>query len=93
MSGHDFEALVRLTAKDGSVLALPGDSCEKVPEVSLGWLAAKGSIKKRGPGSGPKKKGRLTSMFGGVPDTPLTTPLPPAVRDDTGDPKRRSEEE
>jgi hypothetical protein len=38
MNGADYVATERLTTKAGDVLALPGDTCERVPESSLPWL-------------------------------------------------------
>ena len=43
--GSDYTATVRLSTKDNRTLALPGESCEDVPTVSLGWLLARGKIK------------------------------------------------
>jgi hypothetical protein len=45
-SGADCVALVRLTSKDeAEVLAAPGETCERVPAVSLRWLLEQGLVK------------------------------------------------
>ena len=46
LKGSDFIALVRITDRPGNVLAAPGQSCEKVPAVSLESLERRGRIKK-----------------------------------------------
>jgi hypothetical protein len=45
-AGADFVAVIRLTNKAGEVLAMPGETCERVPEVSLAWNEAKGRIRR-----------------------------------------------
>jgi hypothetical protein len=44
MNGADYVATVRLTNKAGDVLAMPGDTCERVPDESLPWLFGQGLI-------------------------------------------------
>lgn len=44
--GAAYVAVVRLTRKDRTVLALPGDRCTLVPAESLPWLAQQGLIQK-----------------------------------------------
>lgn len=39
-----YVATVRLTTKDGRVLAMPGETCERVPASSLPWLIDQGLI-------------------------------------------------
>lgn len=43
----EFFALVRLTAKDGTVLADVGERCDRVPAVSLPWLIAQHLVTRR----------------------------------------------
>ena len=43
--GADYTAVVRLSNKGNRTLALPGESCESVPSVSLDWLLRSGKIK------------------------------------------------
>lgn len=43
-AGKAFVAKVKLRSKDGQVLALPGQTCEKVPDSSLDWLIRDGLI-------------------------------------------------
>ncbi|HXG56677.1 MAG TPA: hypothetical protein VNJ03_14970 [Vicinamibacterales bacterium] len=38
MKGSDYVARVRLSDAENKTLALPGKTCEKVPESSLPWL-------------------------------------------------------
>lgn len=42
MSGRAWRAMVRLTAKDRTVLAEAGATCERVPVASWTWLIAQG---------------------------------------------------
>lgn len=42
--GAAYRAVVRLTTKDRTVLALPGESCAQVPASSLPWLLEQGLI-------------------------------------------------
>lgn len=63
MKSADYIAVVRLTTKDEKVLAMPGKSCERVPEASLPWLLADGLIRpakdeKPAPKSAGRTKGR-----------------------------------
>lgn len=44
--GSAYRAKVRLTDKAGNVLAAPGESCSKVPSVSLEWLLEQGLIER-----------------------------------------------
>lgn len=44
--GSDYIAVVRLSTKGNRTLALPGESCEDVPTVSLAWLLRSGKIRK-----------------------------------------------
>lgn len=44
MKGADYIALRRLSTKDDRTLAMPGETCERVPESSLPWLLASGKI-------------------------------------------------
>lgn len=41
-----YVAKVRLTAKDGTVLAEAGSTCERVPVGSLAWLLEQGLIER-----------------------------------------------
>lgn len=43
--GAGYVAMVRLFAKDRTVLAEPGERCDRVPEPSLTSLAARGKIR------------------------------------------------
>lgn len=45
MKGSDFVAVERLTNKAGEVLAAAGESCDRVPAESLGWLLRDGLIR------------------------------------------------
>lgn len=45
MKGSDYVAVRRLTNREGEVLAMPGATCERVPESSLSWLLDRGWIK------------------------------------------------
>jgi hypothetical protein len=47
MNGAEYVALVELTQKDGSVVAAPGETCERVNPKSLGWLLDGGYIEHR----------------------------------------------
>jgi len=38
-TGADYRAQTRITAKDGTVLAAIGETCERVPEEAIGWLS------------------------------------------------------
>lgn len=40
MNGSDYIANVRLSNADDETLALPGETCVRVPVESLGWLIA-----------------------------------------------------
>jgi hypothetical protein len=44
MTGADFVATVRLSTRDNTTLALPGESCDRVPAASLAGLYASGKI-------------------------------------------------
>lgn len=44
LNGADFRARVRLSTKDDQTLALPGETCERVPVVSLQLLLASRKI-------------------------------------------------
>jgi hypothetical protein len=44
LCGAAYRAVVRLTNKAGAVLADVGDTCEKVPALSLRWLLEQGLI-------------------------------------------------
>ena len=55
MNGSDYVAVVRLTNKAGQVLAMPGETCERVPVTSLAQLAINGDIQKR---PAPEKSAR-----------------------------------
>jgi hypothetical protein len=46
VAGSDFVANERLTNKAGAVLAAPGETCERVPAASLGWLESGGLIRR-----------------------------------------------
>lgn len=46
MSGADFVAVRRISTKANDTLALPGESCVKVPPGALEWLERKGAIRK-----------------------------------------------
>lgn len=61
MKGSDYVAVVRLTTKGDpvpEVLAMPGETCERVPAASLGWLLADGLIAKPDPNAKRPKKAR-----------------------------------
>jgi hypothetical protein len=57
MNGRDYVAVRRLSTKQDTTLAAPGDTCENVPEDSLGWLLDRGWIKPA-PGSMAPRLGR-----------------------------------
>lgn len=38
MNGAEYIAMVRLSDTDDRTLAAPGETCERVPVESLGWL-------------------------------------------------------
>lgn len=68
-AGRDFVALVRLSTKGGpgnphgTTLAMPGETCERVPESSLAWL-------ERG-----KRIRRVVQRYGGpMPSAEAATP-------------------
>jgi hypothetical protein len=44
VNGADYVAAVRLSAADDTTLAEPGDTCDRVPAVSLPWLLEQGLI-------------------------------------------------
>lgn len=44
LDGRAYVAGTRLTARDGVVLAAPGDTCERVNPASLPWLLERGHI-------------------------------------------------
>lgn len=44
MNGRHFIALRRLSTKDDTTLAVPGETCERVPVSSLPGLLASGKI-------------------------------------------------
>jgi hypothetical protein len=44
MNGADYVAMTRITTKAGDVLAMPGETCERVPTNALAVLAGGGSI-------------------------------------------------
>lgn len=44
--GSDFVANERLTNKAGDVLAVAGETCERIPAASLGWLESGGLIRR-----------------------------------------------
>lgn len=44
MNGADYIAKTRLSTRDDQTLALPGDTCDRVPPDSLPWLLASGHI-------------------------------------------------
>lgn len=43
-AGAAYRATTRLTDKPGKVLALPGETCEHVPELALVWLGQQGLV-------------------------------------------------
>jgi len=51
-TGADYEAVVRLTNRDGDVLAEVGASCASVPGESLGWLIEQQLIVPKGASDG-----------------------------------------
>lgn len=44
MNGADYIATQRLTDAAGAVVAVEGETCERVPAESLPWLAEQGVI-------------------------------------------------
>lgn len=52
MTGKDFIALRRLSTKADETLALPGETCERVPDTSLPALLASGKIRAVEPSDG-----------------------------------------
>lgn len=44
MNGANYIAQVRLSTKQDELLALPGETCDRVPASSLPWLAEQGLI-------------------------------------------------
>jgi hypothetical protein len=44
LDGRAYRAVVRLSTKADVTLALPGESCERVPVTSIPWLLAQGLI-------------------------------------------------
>ena len=58
LKGADFVALKRLTDKPGNVLAAVGETCERVPAESLGWLLEKGAIQRKAPAAVKRAKGK-----------------------------------
>jgi len=44
MTGSDYRATVRLSTPADETLADVGEVCDRVPEVSLGWLLEQGHI-------------------------------------------------
>lgn len=59
MNGADFIATVRLSTLKNETLAAIGETCERVPASSLGWLAAQGLIQ-QAPQATPKAAKRVT---------------------------------
>lgn len=59
MKGNEFRAKVRLTTIRGKVLAMPGETCEQVPEASLPFLLDDGDIEPivKLPAASRRKKG------------------------------------
>jgi hypothetical protein len=49
MKGSDYIARAELSDKAGAVLAVPGESCERVPAASLPWLLAQQLIARAAP--------------------------------------------
>lgn len=47
MTAKDYIATVRLSTKSNETLAMPGETCERVPVDSLTWLSAQGLIVER----------------------------------------------
>lgn len=45
MNGQDYVALVRLSTRDDTTLALPGQTCERVNPASLEGLLLSGKIR------------------------------------------------
>lgn len=45
MNGHDYIAVRRLSTRDDTTLALPGETCERIPVASLPALLASGKIR------------------------------------------------
>lgn len=45
LKGKDYIALRRLSTKDDQTLAVPGETCERVPASSLPSLLASGKIR------------------------------------------------
>ena len=43
----EYVAVDRITDTPGDVLAMPGDTCDSVPQVDLAWLLEYGHIKAR----------------------------------------------
>lgn len=62
MNGNDYIAVRRLSDKQGRTLADVGETCERVPAESLGWLAERGWIK---PGERPVERRPRRTRFGG----------------------------
>ena len=44
MNGTDYVAVVGLYTKEGKALAVPGETCARIPDESLGWLLEGGYI-------------------------------------------------
>jgi len=49
MSGSDFVAVVRISTKSNATLALPGETCGRVPSAALEWLERSGKIRRDAP--------------------------------------------
>lgn len=47
MNGADFVAVVRLSNRENETLALPGETCDRIPASSLAWLAEQGLVSER----------------------------------------------
>lgn len=44
LNGADYIATVRLSDRENNTLAVPGETCWRVPQESLGWLAEQALI-------------------------------------------------
>jgi hypothetical protein len=66
LNGKDFRARERLTSKAGDVLAEIGETCDRVPDSSLGWLERCGHIERV---PRPSRRRELSPV-----ETPAATP-------------------
>ncbi len=56
--GKDYIATTRLTNREGDVLAAEGETCDQVPDKSIGWLSKQKLIIPKSEATGGRSRAR-----------------------------------